>query len=281
MRLREALGKRENYVGAIRHPLFTLKKLFGIAHAYHFDAYVDRYCAAVLKVARDRPVPNLITGSISAVFGDSDRRREAEIFRRHGSDKSAKHDYYLVYSRLIEAFVARPSKLVEVGLGTNNVTIKSSMGLYGTPGASLRAFRELLPQARIYGGDIDRNILFQEDRISTSFVDQTDPTTLRDFARWCGDGIDLFIDDGLHEPDGNFSTAAAMLDRLAPDGVYVCEDILERYLGLWIAFAALLPHRQCYLLKSSSRDSEHIFVSAPRQLHEWTPPELPDREAGS
>ena len=51
---------------------------------------------------------------------------------------------------------------------------------------------------------IDRRILFHEDRISTFWVDQTDPNSLDALAAQLGDiKFDLIIDDGLHLPHAN------------------------------------------------------------------------------
>ena len=46
--------------------------------------------------------------------------------------------------------------LIECGLGTNNINFKSSMGINGKPGASLRMWRDFFPSARIIGVDIDK-----------------------------------------------------------------------------------------------------------------------------
>ena len=54
------------------------------------------------------------------------------------------------------------NKIFEIGLGTNNIDIVSTMGKKGHPGASLRAFRDFCPNAEIYGADFDSRILFQE-----------------------------------------------------------------------------------------------------------------------
>ena len=99
-----------------------------------------------------------------------------EIFKKNGSDKSTTHDYYKIYAYLISSLV-NPKKIFEIGLGTNNVDIVSSMGIYGTPGASLRSFRDFTKEAFIYGADFDRRILFEEIRIKTFFVDQTKNST--------------------------------------------------------------------------------------------------------
>jgi hypothetical protein len=96
----------------------------------------------------------------------------AEAMSRHGSDKSTKHDYHFLYSNiLMELGVENELDILEIGLGTNSKIMVSSMGKLGTPGASLRAFREILPHAALFGADIDCRIIlvscreFQDRRI--------------------------------------------------------------------------------------------------------------------
>ena len=69
-----------------------------------------------------------------------------EIFARMGSDKSTTHDYYRVYFRILNDVREKNLKLFEIGLGTNNTDVISNMGSTGSPGASLRAFKEFLPE---------------------------------------------------------------------------------------------------------------------------------------
>ena len=115
------------------------------------------------------------------------------------------------------------------------------MGAQGQPGASLRAFREILPNATIFGADIDRRVLFQEPRIRTYFVDQTDLASLESLGKNVPDAIDLIIDDGLHAPNANLAVLAFGLRKLKPHGWLVIEDIPERAVPFWQVVAALLP----------------------------------------
>ena len=73
------------------------------------------------------------------------------------------------------------SNLLEIGLGSNNTDLVSSMGKEGKPGASLRAFRDFCINAEVIGADIDKRILFKEDRIKTFYVDQTNNSSLDNF----------------------------------------------------------------------------------------------------
>jgi hypothetical protein len=119
------------------------------------------------------------------------------------------------------------------------------------PGASLRAFREYLPNATIFGADIDKRILFQEVRIQTYFVDQTDLDSLEALGKNLPDFIDLIVDDGLHSPNANLAVLAFGLQRLKNRGWLVIEDIPERAVPFWEVVAALLPDRfPCKLVRA-------------------------------
>jgi SAM-dependent methyltransferase len=115
------------------------------------------------------------------------------------------------------------------------------MGRQGKPGASLRAFRDYLPRACIYGADVDTRILFEEDRIKTFFVDQTDLASLESLGRRIAGDFDLIIDDGLHSPNANIAVLAFALKRLKPGGWVVIEDIVGDAAPVWHVVAALLP----------------------------------------
>src|SRR3989442_15134429 len=109
------------------------------------------------------------------------------------------------------------------------------MGVFGAPGASLRGWRQLFPHALVYGADIDRGILFQEDRIKTFYCDQLDRSSIREL--WSHPdlrgGVDIIIEDGLHTFEANVSFLEEPLDQLRPGGIYICEDIMLNRVGEW------------------------------------------------
>ena len=78
---------------------------------------------------------------------DQQARTLRNLFDFYGSDKGAKHDYELVYSHLLENRQATNLDIFEIGLGTNNIDTPSNMGKDGSPGASLRAWRDYFPNA--------------------------------------------------------------------------------------------------------------------------------------
>lgn len=155
----------------------------------------------------------------------------------HGSDKGsvsvgvhaydwAPHTFADVYSRLFRHCREGVRKVFECGLGTNNPDIPSSMGARGKPGASLRVWRDYFPNAMVYGADIDREILFNEERIRTFYIDQLDPKAIRTFWSEVGESdFDLMIDDGLHTFEAGSTLFLHSIDRLSASGIYVIEDV--------------------------------------------------------
>ena len=186
------------------------------------------------------PVP--IASIFPHAVQDSSTAELASLFNRYGSDKSSLHDYHLLYGPMLGLCRNEPWQLLEIGLGTNNPEIVSTMGIDGRPGASLRAFRDFLPTAQIFGADIDRSILFSEERIKTFYVDQTCEASFDDLAIALGSrDFDFVIDDGLHSPNANLATMLFSLLILKKGGTFIVEDISANAIPVWQTIAALLP----------------------------------------
>lgn len=161
------------------------------------------------------------------------------ILDRSGSDK-ARNDYHHLYGAIL-ANRRQVRRIFEIGLGTNNTDVVSHMTHEGTPGASLRAFRDFCPNAHIWGADVDRRVLFEEDRITTRFIDQTNPATVDALLNELPSAFDLVIDDGLHSPHANIESLRFGLRLVRPGGWVVIEDIGSPALPLWQTVSALLP----------------------------------------
>ena len=184
---------------------------------------------------------------------DEDRAAAAShkvLLDRHGSDKATGHAYHHLYGVILKDRAAIDG-IFEIGLGTNNTDVVSNMGRAGRPGASLRAFRDFCPNARIYGADVDARILFTEDRIRTFRVDQTNPATFDALQHEIPAGLDLVIDDGLHSPNANAASLRFGLSSVKTGGWVVIEDINKTAVPFWEVVAALLPpHFRSHLLVS-------------------------------
>ena len=172
------------------------------------------------------------------------------LFNKYGSDKSNIHNYHLIYGSLFKK-KKNVRKILEIGLGTNNDNIISNMSTKGNPGASIRAFRDFFDKAIIYGADIDKNILFSENRIKTFFADQTNLTHLKNIFKKTKGNFDLIIDDGLHAPYANVSVIIASLNYLKKSGYLVIEDIPFKAKPIWEVMSYILNKKyNSYLVKT-------------------------------
>lgn len=191
------------------------------------------------------------------------------LFQRHGSDKATKHNYHEIYSQVLGPLASAPVQLLEIGMGTPHIDIPSNMGVRGHPGASLRAFREYLPQGLICGADVDRRILFQEDRIRTFFVDQTRFETFASLAAELPrGGFDLIIDDGLHMPHANLNTLRFALPLLKPAGIFIIEDISPSENPVWEMIGQHLSARgyRCQLIHTRGHSDMFAVISPGSRL---------------
>jgi hypothetical protein len=173
-----------------------------------------------------------------------------EIFDSYGCDKSQNHDYHFVYGAVLKS-LGPIEAMLEIGLGTTNTDVVSNMGKIWVPGNSLRAFRKYLPGALVYGADVDKRILFEEERIKTYFVDQTDAATITALGEKIPGELDLIIDDGLHAPNANLAILLFAFDKLKPGGWLVIEDISEEAAPIWKVVSSLLPTQYAsYLIEA-------------------------------
>lgn len=153
-----------------------------------------------------------------------------KIMGKWGSDKGKEsittswHNYTIVYYDLFKRFEHAPITLFELGLGTINPNILSNMGPDGKPGASIRGWKEFFQQGTIYGADIDKDILFNEERIKTFWCDQTQPSVIKEMWTHIPD-CDIIIEDGLHEFDANVCFFENSIHKLKSGGYYIIEDI--------------------------------------------------------
>ena len=177
-----------------------------------------------------------------------------DIMQKHGSDKSTTHNYNIMYSYIFNKLgINNKLNVLEIGLGTNDPNAISSMGQNGQPCASLYGFKEYLPNSNIYGADIDRNILYNEERIKTCFVDQLEYSTFKNISN-SFDNIqyDIIIDDGLHSIGANFNTLIFALDNIKENGWIVIEDI--HIISNWNCIDYILKtnNYETYIIKTKS-----------------------------
>jgi hypothetical protein len=153
---------------------------------------------------------------------DSDK---GEVSRAGHSYPWPSHSYADFYEMLFNANREAVGLIIECGIGG------SCMGTDYKPGASLRVWSDYFPQAEIIGLDIDRSVLFSEDRISTYYCDQTDAQSIGEFrkaAQLSASSVDIIVDDGLHNFDAGKCLFENTVGLLKGHGTYVIEDVGRR-----------------------------------------------------
>lgn len=164
-----------------------------------------------------------------------------KIMGDFGSDKghsdinSSWHNYTLKYYELFKDIREKKIRIFELGLGTNNTSLPSNMGPNGKPGASLYGWEAFFPNASIYGADIDKNILFNKDRIKTFYCDQTNKLEIEKMwqHKELIENFDIIIEDGLHEFHANVIFFENSIHKIKSGGIYIIEDILNNTLEIW------------------------------------------------
>ncbi len=175
-------------------------------------------------------------------FCPSESTRLCEIMGRNKSDKGSSdintswHNYTTFYYSIFNRLSEKPLRVFELGLGTNNINLASNMGRDGRPGASLYGWQEFFPNAQIFGADIDRDILFNTDRIKTFYCDQTNPESIK--TMWnetdLHSNFDIIIEDGLHTFNANVCFFENSIHKLNPGGYFIIEDIIYNEEDLFV-----------------------------------------------
>lgn len=157
------------------------------------------------------------TVDIFTGFGQVSPTPLCEIMSRHGSDKArlgaeTRHNYTHYYFTLFEPVKLEPLRVFEMGIGS---------------GASLRGWKEFFPKAAIFGADIDRATLFEDERVLTFHCDMRSQTDVE--AMWSKPSLlrrfDIIVDDGLHTPESQLAFFENSIHKLGRGGVYVIEDV--------------------------------------------------------
>lgn len=174
----------------------------------------------------------IVDGWLKTNYGDilDSKTVLCDIMNRLGSDKgNGHHNYTKLYHALFKNMRDKKFNIFELGMGTNNLYIKSNMGLHGKPGASLYGWSEYFSVANIFGADVDPAIVdgkYDTDRIKTRWVDQTNPAAIASLWQKFTEKFEIIVDDGLHEVYGNMIFLENSHHKLTEDGIYIIEDVL-------------------------------------------------------
>lgn len=123
--------------------------------------------------------------------------------------------YFEIYDRHFARFRNKPVTVVEIGVAK---------------GGSLQMWKQYFgAQARIVGVDVDPTcVAYEEPQIEVVIGDQEDRSFLR-ALRARIPVIDILIDDGGHTMKQQIATFEELFPHVAPDGVYLCEDLHTSY----------------------------------------------------
>ncbi len=124
---------------------------------------------------------------------------------KHGTDK-ASHGYCPHYEKLIGEFRNLPCTLIEIGIGS---------------GASLKMWREWMPNSTIYGIDINE---YKGEGFRTFVSNQNDTQNLNHILQQTGH-FHLLIDDAGHDRKDQKACMDFMFDRVEVGGWYIIEDL--------------------------------------------------------
>lgn len=190
-----------------------------------------------------QPLPRLKEGEAKRC----ERPLPSEAFEATGSDKGRRgHNYVALYDMLFKDVKCSVRSVLEVGIGTISPGTPSNMAGWASsdprwqfpngsrvgtyrPGASLRGWREVFPQAHITGLDVDRAAMLGGPRIRTHVVNTLNASRIREVLQ--GRTFDLMIEDGLHTEIAQQITLHGLWPHLRHEGLYVIEDVgLERAL---------------------------------------------------
>jgi hypothetical protein len=160
-----------------------------------------------------------------------------DIMNSFGSDKgNGWHNYTTLYYEILKSRRNDELNIFELGLGTNNIYVPSNMGIDGKPCASLYGWKKLFKNSKVFGADIDRDILIYTQDIKTYYCDQLNPKIINEMynnSDLKNIYFDLIIEDGLHTFDANMSFIRNSLHKLKPNGIYITEDICKDYINLF------------------------------------------------
>jgi len=145
---------------------------------------------------------------------------------KYACDKYYAHSYIPLYEELFRGRTVK--RLLEIGIGYEDL-MKPFVPKY-IHGASLRMWADYWPEAEIFACDIREDTLINEGRIHSMVCDQSSLTSTYAMTKAFDSGHwDVIIDDGSHNTEDQYRTAATLLVEpyLNKGGVYIIEDVRE------------------------------------------------------
>lgn len=164
-----------------------------------------------------------------------------EIFFKHRSDKCPQifHSYSPKYYEYLKDKQETIKTVLEIGVGTNEI-MNPICGENYEIGASLKSWAEFFYNAKIFAVDIDKEVLFQTDRIKCFYTDQSNEISLNESVLEIKKSennlyltFDLIIDDGSHLIDHMILSYETLSKYVSNNGFYIIEDIKYKDLNIF------------------------------------------------
>lgn len=163
-----------------------------------------------------------------------------ELFYKYRSDKCPEifHSYSPEYYNLLKDYKEQYKNILEIGVGYKELMHPISGPDYQN-GSSLRGWRDFFVNSYVYGIDINKNILFEDERIKCFYTDQSDDnsleSTIRDINNFNSGEVkyDLIVDDGSHIIEHMILSFHTLKKYLKSGGIYIIEDIKFQDLSIF------------------------------------------------
>lgn len=188
-----------------------------------------------------------------------------QIMNSNGSDKgSGHHNYTKFYDFIFKNIKNDVNYFFELGLGTNNLNIPCNMSGFGTPCGSLKGWKDYFSNAKIFGADIDRDILIQEERINTYYCDQTNPLSIKELCNNFDFKFDVVVEDGLHTFEANKIFFENFIDVVKDGGIFIIEDIDVRSFNEFNEYILLnkykYKHMELLIIPNENNTSDNNII---------------------
>lgn len=168
-----------------------------------------------------------------------------QIMNLCGSDKgNGHHNYTAFYDYIFKKQKDEIKYVFELGLGTNNLQIPSNMSGLGTPGGSLVGWRKYFKNAKVFGADVDEEIL---DFVNTFYCDQTNPLSVKSLCDNFNFKFDIVIEDGLHTFEANKVFFENFINMVKYDGIFIIEDVDFRYFDKFENYISINRHKYKFM----------------------------------
>ncbi len=143
-----------------------------------------------------------------------------------------------IYSKILP-YLKNGDSILEIGIGSTNPSMPSTMGKNGSNGASLQMWAHLFPNSTIVGADVDKSSFVTSKNIECYEVDQRSTSSLKRLKDqlYKSGPFQLIIDDGLHTPETALRSINCLSDLIKPGGFWVTDNIDHVYSGLFRVFA--------------------------------------------